>query len=212
MTTGRHSGSNGRAGRGPMSPMMRLAVDLGPLIVFFAANSLADIYVATLAFMIATGVAIALSWVKAGRVSPMLWVSGAAVLLFGGLTLWLHDETFIKVKPTIIYVTFAAILGFGLATGRPTLKLVLEQAYPEMDEIGWRKLTRNWALFFAGMAVLNEAVWRSVSTDMWVQFKVWGVTALSVLFALAQAPILMRHGAVGREPKRPPEPPLPPQG
>jgi intracellular septation protein len=134
----------------------------------------------------------------------MLWVTGVIVAVFGGLTIWLHDETFIKVKPTIIYAMFAAILGYGLWSGRPVLKSVLESAYPEMQDRGWQLLTRNWALFFAAMAVLNEVVWRSVSTDTWVQFKVWAVTLLSFGFALSQAPILMKYGAEDETPPPPP--------
>src|SRR5690606_30931510 len=130
--------------------------------------------IATSAFMIATVAAMLISWMKAGRISPMLWITGALVVVFGGLTVWFHDETFIKVKPTIVYTMFAVILGYGLATGRPLLRMLLESAYPGLDDIGWRKLTVNWALFFVGMAVLNEAVWRTQSWDFWVAFKLWG--------------------------------------
>src|SRR3546814_659345 len=173
---------------------LKLAIDFGPLLAFFIANSLAGVFTATAAFMAATAVAMLVSKMKMGRVSPMLWLSGVMVLGFGGLTLWLHNETFIKVKPTIVYVMFASILFFGLISGKPTLKIVLETAYPGLDEAGWHKLTRNWGLFFIAMALLNEAVWRTQSTDFWIAFKLWGVVPLSLVFAMAQAPILLKHG------------------
>src|SRR3546814_11128519 len=113
--------------------------------------------------MAATAVAMLVSKMRMGRVSPLLWLSGVMLLGFGGLTLWLHNETFIKVKPTIVYVMFASILFFGLISGKPTLKIVLETAYPGLDEAGWHKLTRNWGLFFIAMALLNEEVWRTQS-------------------------------------------------
>lgn len=187
---------------------LKLAIDFGPLLVFFIANSLSGVFTATAAFMAATAIAMLVSKMKTGRVSPMLWLSGAMVLGFGGLTLWLHDETFIKVKPTIVYVMFASILFFGLISGKPTLKIVLETAYPGLDEAGWHKLTRNWGLFFIAMALLNEAVWRTQSTDFWIAFKLWGVVPLSLVFAMAQAPILMKHGMKLDKA----EPPITPQG
>lgn len=187
---------------------MKLAIDFGPLLVFFIANSVRGVFTATAAFMLATAAAMIISKIKLGRVSPMLWLSGVMVLGFGGLTLWLHDETFIKLKPTIVYVMFASILFFGLVTGRPTLRIVLETAYPGLDDAGWHKLTRNWGLFFIAMAILNELVWRTQTTDFWVAFKLWGVTPLSLVFAMAQAPILMKHGVKIEKP----EPPITPQG
>jgi intracellular septation protein len=196
------------------SPLIKLLIDFGPLLVFFLINSFAPVdkgerlFVATGAFMLATAAAMLISKVKLGRISVMLWVTGIFVLLFGGLTLWLHDETFIKIKPTIIYSLFAAILFFGLVTGRPTLQLVLEGAYPGLDGAGWRKLTRNWAWFFVAMAVLNEILWRMLSTDAWVTFKTFGVAPISLVFAFAQAPMMMRHGFG----KPADDVPLPPQG
>ena len=123
------------------------------------------------------------------------------VLVLGGLTIWLHNETFIKVKPTIYYALVAGLLTFGLMTGRPLLKLVLGSAYPGLDEEGWRKLTRNWAIFFVVMAVVNEAVWRNSTTDFWIAFKLWGVVPATLLFAVANVPMLMRHGLSAEEPK-----------
>ena len=178
----------------------RLLIDLGPLLVFFLANFLAPvpgptkIFFATGAFMIAMIAAMLFSQIRYRTISPLLWFSGIMVVVMGGITIWLHDETFIKMKPTLYYVLVAAILAFGLATGRPLLKAVLGSTYPGLDSTGWKKLTRNWALFFAGMAVVNEAVWRNTSTDFWVSFKLWGAIPLTFLFALANVPMLMKHG------------------
>ncbi len=121
------------------------------------------IFVATGAFMVAMIAAMIFSAIRYRRISPLLWFSGVMVVLLGGLTIWLHDETFIKMKPTVYYVAVAGLLTFGLLTGRPLLQRVLGSTYPGLDEDGWTKLTRNWALFFAFMAVLNEAVWRNSS-------------------------------------------------
>ena len=178
----------------------RLLIDLGPLIVFFAANFFAPvpgptkIFFATGAFMIAMIAAMALSQIRFGKISPLLWFSGIMVVVMGGITIWLHDESFIKMKPTIYYTFVAALLGFGLYTGRPLLKMVLGSSYPGLDEDGWRKLTRNWALFFLVMAIVNEAVWRNSTTDFWVSFKLWGAIPLTFLFAAANIPMLLRHG------------------
>jgi len=176
------------------SAMMRLATDLGPLIVFFAVNAWRGIFAATLAFMIAITVAIIVSLVKYRHISPLLWFSGVMVLVLGGITIWLHDETFIKIKPTIYYSFVAALLSFGLYTGRNLLKMVLGSAYPGLSERGWQLLTRNWTLFFVAMAVINELVWRNSSTDFWIGFKLWGALPATLVFALANIPMLMRHG------------------
>jgi intracellular septation protein len=188
-----------------------LLLDYGPLLVFFAANFFAPvppalkIFVATGAFMAAMVVAMIYSALRFGRISPMLWFSGVLVVVMGGVTLWLHNEAFIKMKPTLYYLFVAALLAFGLVKDKPLLKRVLGSTYPGLDEEGWRKLTRNWAIFFAGMAVLNEAVWRNSSTDFWVGFKLWGAIPLTFLFALANVPMLMRHG-LHREDAVPAEP------
>ena len=179
---------------------IRLLIDLGPLVVFFAANYLAPVpgpmkvFFATGAFMIAMIAAMLLSQIRYKHISPLLWFSGVMVVVMGGLTIWLHDETFIKIKPTLYYLLVAGILGFGLLTGRSLLKAVLGSAYPGLDETGWIKLTRNWAIFFACMAVVNEAVWRNSSTQFWIGFKIWGAIPLTFLFALANVPMLLRHG------------------
>ena len=197
------------------APGFRMLIDFGPLAVFFLVNTLAQgpqiarVLAATAAFMVAIAAAMILSWAKTRHISPMLWLSGGLVLVFGGLTLYFHDDTFIKMKPTIVYGMFAAILGFGLATGRPLLQSLLETAYPGLTAKGWKLLTINWTGFFIFMAVLNEAVWRTTSWDFWVGFKLWGAVPLTVLFAIANVPMLMKHGLSVEGAK---EPPVPPEG
>lgn len=189
------------------SGLARLAIDLGPLLVFFAVNFLgssfgpAKIFVATGAFMVAMMAALIFSAVRYKHISPLLLFSGVMVVILGGLTIWLHNETFIKIKPTIYYALVAGLLAFGLATGRNLLKVVLGSAYPGLTERGWRILTRNWAIFFAVMAVVNELVWRNTSTDFWIGFKIWGAIPATLLFAVANVPMLMKHGLTADEPK-----------
>jgi len=179
---------------------VKLLIDVGPLLVFFAVNFLAPvpplmkIFVATGAFMVAMIAAMLFSAIRYHRISPLLWFSGIMVVILGGLTIWLHDRTFIQMKPTVYYALVAGVLGFGLATGRPLLQQVLGSTYPGLDQEGWRKLTRNWALFFAFMAVLNETVWRNSSWDFWIGFKLWGALPLTFLFAAANIPMLLKHG------------------
>jgi intracellular septation protein len=178
----------------------KLLIDLGPLLVFFLVNFLAPvpnvmkIFVATGAFMIAMVAAMIFSAIRYHRISPLLWFSGVMVVLLGGLTIWLHNEAFIKMKPTLYYVLVAGLLTFGLLTDRPLLQRVLGSTYPGLDENGWKKLTRNWAIFFGFMAVLNEAVWRNSSTQFWIGFKIWGALPLTFLYAAANIPMLLRHG------------------
>ncbi len=177
-----------------------LALDYGPLILFFLTNFLAPvpsllrIFYATGVFMVAMIVSMLISQLRYRYISPMLWFSGIMVVIFGGLTIWLHNETFIKIKPTIYYSVVAALLLFGLLTGRNLLKVVLGTAYPGLRERGWHLLTRNWIGFFAVMAVLNELVWRTTSTDTWVAFKLWGFIPATFIFAAANVPMLLRHG------------------
>jgi intracellular septation protein len=190
------------------SPMAKLAIDLGPLIIFFAVNAWLGIFAATGAFMAAIAAAMIVSKIKYRHISPMLWFSGVMVLVLGGITIWLHDETFIKIKPTIYYTTVAALLLFGLYTGRNLLKAVLGTAYPGLSERGWQLLTRNWAVFFLIMALINEAVWRTTSTEFWIGFKLWGFLPATFIFALANVPMLMRHGMQLEKAKE--EPPVPP--
>jgi intracellular septation protein len=192
--------------------LSRLLIDVGPLIIFFVTNFLAPvpgplrIFVATGAFMAAMIAAMIYSQARYRSISPLLLFSGFMVVVLGGLTIWLHNDTFIKIKPTIYYLFVAGLLAFGLRTGRPFLKMVLGSAYPGLDEEGWRLLTRNWAWFFAGMAVLNEAVWRNSTTDFWIGFKLWGAIPLTFLFAAANVPMLMRHGLTKDEAEAAAEP------
>jgi intracellular septation protein len=173
-------------------PLFKLATELGPLMVFFVANARYHLFVATGAFMVAIVVAMVASYVVTRHVPLMALVTGAIVLVFGTLTLVLHDETFIKVKPTIIYGLFAATLGGGLLFGRSFIALLFDQMF-NLTPHGWRVLTFRWALFFAGMALLNEAIWRSQTTDFWVAFKALGVIPITMGFAILQMPLIKRY-------------------
>ncbi len=170
----------------------KLAIELGPLLIFFAANVAAGIYAATAIFMVATLIALAIAKWRHGKFPVMLLVSAAVVLVFGGLTLYLRDDTFIKLKPTIVYLIFAGLLGAGLLFRKPVLELLLGSAFT-LTEQGWRKLTLRWALFFIVMAAVNELVWRNFSTDIWVSFKAFGFLPLTFAFALAQMPLMQRY-------------------
>ena len=180
--------------RPAMPALLKLAIDFGPLLVFFAANKFGGVFTATGAFMVATLVAMSVSWWKVRHIPVMLLFTGAVVLVFGGLTLWLQDETFIKLKPSLIYAMFAGILLLGMARGRSYLKLVLGEALPPMSDAGWTKLTRNWAFFFLVLLAANEVARQILTTDQWVNFKVWGVTGATFVFAMLQAPLLQRYG------------------
>jgi len=175
---------------------MRLALDLGPLVVYFAtyAATKHDIFISTAVFMGVTAVAMLVSLIRFGKISPIQIFSAIMVLILGGLTIWLHKDWIIKIKPTIYYLTVTAILLWGLATGRPTLQMVLGQAYPGLDEEGWRLLTRNWAIFFLVLAIANELVWRNTSTSFWLSYKLWGSMPATLIFAACNVPMLMRHG------------------
>ncbi len=172
------------------------ALEIGPLIIFFATNAATSkthgLFLATGVFMAATIVALVLSWVLYRRIAIMPLVSAVVVTVFGSLTLILQDETFIKIKPTIIYTIFGAALIGGLAFGKSLLGIVFESAF-DLDADGWRKLTLRWALFFLALAVLNEWVWRSFSTDTWVAFKAFGMIPITFVFALLQMPLIQRH-------------------
>jgi intracellular septation protein len=196
-----------------LNPFLKLALDLGPLVLFFVANSKpalfvpfvswllpasiqADsrlgIFVATAVFMVAIVAALIVSLILMRRLPIMPVVSALVVLVFGGLTLFLHDDTFIKLKPTIIYGLFAAALGGGLVFDKPLLGIVFDQMFHLTAE-GWRKLTIRWMLFFVALAVLNEIVWRTQPTDIWVSFKVFGAMPLTFVFAILQYPLLNRY-------------------
>jgi intracellular septation protein len=175
-----------------MGQGMKLLVEAGPLLVFFAANWTAGIYWGTGLFMAATAVALAASWLLARKVAIMPLISAGFVAVFGALTIWLQDDTFIKIKVSLINALFGAILLGGLAFGQLFLKTVMGEAM-RITDAGWRKLTVRWALFFFAVALLNEFVWRSYPTDTWVNFKVFGLLPLTLVFALSQAPLMVKH-------------------
>lgn len=180
--------------------LIKFLLDFGPLLVFYITNKFTGIYTATLATMGTTLLAMLIAHFRYGRILPMQWVVGVMVFVFGTATLVLHDANFIKIKLTVIYLLFAAVLLFGRLTDRPLLKMAFGEAFPALDADGWRKLTRNWIIFCLVLAVANEVLRRNLSTDDWVTFKVWGVTIATFVFALAQAPILSRHAV---EPQKP---------
>jgi intracellular septation protein len=177
-----------------LNPMLKLALDIGPLILFFAANSRFGIYGATAAFMVAIVVALGVSYALTRHLPVMPLVTAVIVLVFGGLTLVLHDELFIKVKPTIIYVLFGSVLLGGLAFRKPLLGMVFDSVF-NLTEEGWRKLTIRWAVFFFALALVNELVWRTQTTDFWVNFKLFGVVPLTFLFGALQYPLLTKYAA-----------------
>jgi intracellular septation protein len=201
--------------RPQIHPGLKLVLDLGPLLLFFVANSRpalfapllapflpaqlldgphAGIFAATAVFVPATLIALAIGYALTRHLPTMPLITAVVVVVFGGLTLFLQDEKFIKLKPTIVYVLFGGVLLGGLAFGKSLLGMVFESAFRLTDE-GWRKLTLRWALFFLALAVLNEIVWRTQSTDTWVTFKVFGVLPLTFVFAALQYPLLTRHAA-----------------
>jgi intracellular septation protein len=195
-------------GRSRLNPALKLALELGPLVLFFLGNAYADrfgvatenrIFAATGLFIVATVIALGVHYVLVRRLPIMPLVSAVVVTVFGGLTIVLRDDTFIKIKPTLVNSLFGTVLLAGLYWRKPLLAVVLDSMFDLTDE-GWRKLTLRWGLFFFVLAALNEVVWRTQSTDTWVSFKVFGIMPLTVAFALAQTPLLMRHEA----PKQPP--------
>lgn len=190
-----------------INPLLKLALELGPLMVFFFANTRGEwlaqkfpalaelggpIFIATGLFMAATAIALIVSWLLTRTLPIMPLVSGVVVFVFGALTLYLQDDVFIKMKPTIVNSLFGAVLLGGLFFGKSLLGYVFESAF-SLDAEGWRKLTLRWGLFFLFLAVVNEIVWRSFSTDTWVAFKVWGIMPITLLFTFSQMPLIMRH-------------------
>jgi intracellular septation protein len=196
--------------RKELSPLLKLALELGPLGVFFLFNARGEqiaeafpilqavgqpIFLATAAFMVAITVSLVASLYLTKRLPIMPLVSGVVVLVFGALTLWLHDELFIKLKPTIVNCLFGSILLGGLLFGKSLLGYVFDSAFKLTDE-GWRKLTFRWGLFFFVLAIINEIVWRSFSTDFWVNFKVFGVMPITLVFTLTQLPLIQKYALV----------------
>ena len=193
------STSNGSAApRKALNPWVKFALELGPLALFFAAYSKFNIYVATGVLMASVVVTLAVSYALLRRIPIMPLVTAVIVLIFGSLTLVLHDETLIKVKPTALYLLFGGALFVGLAIKRPLLKILFDGALSVTEE-GWRKLTWRWAFFFLALAVVNELVWRTQTTDVWVKFKTFGFLPLTLAFALLQAPLIVRFEAKGEE-------------
>ncbi|MGH6682396.1 MAG: septation protein A [Pseudolabrys sp.] len=179
-------------GKKQLNPVLKLVLDIGPLVLFFAANAKFGIFTATAAFMVAVLIALAVSYAITRHIAVMPVITAVIVLVFGGLTLVLHDDLFIKLKPTIIYVLFGGTLLGGLFFGKPLLGMVFDQMFHLSDE-GWRKLTWRWALFFLALAVLNEIVWRTQTTDFWVSFKLFGVVPLTFLFGALQMPLINKY-------------------
>jgi intracellular septation protein len=167
-------------------------VDWGPLAAFFIVFKVGGIMQATVVLIVVTAVLTGLGYVLMRKIQPMPVVTLIVVGIFGGLTIWLQDETFIKMKPTIILTLFAAVLISGLMIGKPPLKFLMGSAL-ELDDAGWRKLTLRFALFFLVTACLNEVVWRTQSTDLWVDFKVFGILGLNLVFMMTQIPLIKRH-------------------
>lgn len=197
-----HSASAGSAAHGS-ADFSKLLIEMGPLVVFFAANYIAGrvladphdaIFWGTGAFMVATAVALLASRLKWGRLPIMPVVSGVLVLVFGALTLYLKNEVFIMVKPTILYTLFAVVLFAGLMRGTPLLKYALGSTL-DLTDTGWRLLTIRWAIFFVVLALLNEFVWRTQTPDFWIKFKLFGFLPLTIVFAVAQTGLIQRHTA-----------------
>ncbi len=182
------------------APLIKLALDLGPLFLFFAAFQFRGIYAATAVFMVAVAAALAIGYWREHKLSPMPLFTALLVMVFGGLTLYLKNDVFIKMKLTAYYAFCGTLLLGGLAFNRLFIKYVFSQAF-ELSEEGWRKLTWRWGLFALAIALLNELVWRNFTTSTWVYFKVWGTVPLTFLFALAQTPLVLRHDiSAGNEP------------
>lgn len=195
------------AERKEVPALLKLALELGPLLVFFFANARGEslierfpvlghigepIFLATALFMVATVIALTVSWGLTRTLPMMPLISGIVVLVFGALTLWLHNETFIKMKPTIVNTLFGVILLGGLFFGKALLGYVFDSAF-RLDAEGWRKLTFRWGLFFLFLAITNEVIWRNFSTDFWVAFKVWGTMPITIIFTLSQMPLIQKH-------------------
>lgn len=175
-----------------MNSTLKFALETGPVFIFFIGNSQFGIFTATLVFMVATAISLIISYLISKTIPTMPLVTGVFVLIMGGLTIWLQDETFIKMKPTIVNCLFAAILLFGLMRKQFFLKIIFEQAF-SLTNTGWSILTRLWVLFFILLAGLNEIVWRSFSTDTWVTFKVFGIMPLTIIFVLCLIPLIQKY-------------------
>lgn len=171
---------------------MKLLIEMGPLVAFFIANWKAGIFWGTGVFMVATAIALAASWIMTRKLAMVPLVSAVFVALFGALTLWLQSDIFIKVKVTLINALFGTLLLGGAAFGRHYLKLVMGEAI-KLQEQAWRTLSIRWGVFFFALAILNEFVWRNFTTDQWVNFKVFGLLPITLIFAFANAPYMTKH-------------------
>lgn len=189
----------------PAAPWLKPIVDYGPLVAFFAAYWLGDLFTATAAIMVATIIAIILSFAIERRIPIMPVVTAVIVMVFGGLTLWLNDERYIKMKPTLVQALFALVLFGGLLMRRPLLKPLMQSAW-QLTDRGWTILTTRFAIFFAVMAVVNEIVWRNTSTDVWVNFKIFGILLLTFVFTAFQVPLITRHQITPPEQDKQPDP------
>ncbi|MEX0583484.1 MAG: septation protein A [Sneathiella sp.] len=176
----------------PMPKGLKPATELGPILIFFAAYYFGNLFIATAAIMVTTLLALAISYYYTRTLPMMPLVTAVVVMVFGGLTLYLNDETFIKMKPTIIYAIFAAVLFVGLMLGKSFIKILFDNFW-NLDDAGWKKLTVRLAVFFLLMAIANEVIWRNFSTEIWVNAKVFGFTAATFLFFVAQVPLITRH-------------------
>ena len=170
------------------------AIDFGPLLAFFIAYKVAGVFIGTAVFMVAIVVAIIVGLTLFRRVSPMLWLSAILILGFGAVTLYLHDPRFIQIKPTVIYTALGVLLLGGVLLGKPLLRPLLGYAFPGLQTPGWLLLSRNWGFYFLALAIANELLRRNLSFDTWLTVKVWGVTGLSLLFGIANMPMLLKHG------------------
>lgn len=194
--------------RKPIGQFTKLALEMGPLLVFFLSNAYGEklvdifpalgalggkIFIGTAAFMVAMVISLTITWILERRIAMMPLITGIMVMVFGGLTLYLQDETFIKMKPTIVNILFGTTLMIGLfVLKRPLMKLLFESAF-KLDDTGWTKLSFRWGLYFFFLAITNEIVWRNFSTDFWVNFKVWGTMPITMVFMLFQIKLLSRH-------------------
>ncbi|MFZ3033910.1 MAG: septation protein A [Parvibaculum sp.] len=196
----------------PGEQVLRMLLEIGPLVVFFLANAKANlvfhndpaqnIFYATAAFMIAIALSLGVSYSKYRRIPTMPLVTGAFVLVFGTLTLVLHDDVFIKLKPTLVNLLFAGGLLGAAWFDRPLMKQLFDGAFDITDE-GWMILTRRWGYFFILLAAINEVIWRNFSTDFWVSFKLFGIMPLTIVFAIAQVGVLTRHATDQDTPETP---------
>ena len=200
--------------RKPISQGLKLALEMGPLLVFFMANTYGDelaqkvpvladlggkIFIGTAFFMVAMAISLALTWMLERRIAMMPLITGIFVFIFGALTLYLQDETFIKIKPTIVNILFGGgILGTLFIFNKPVMKILFDGPF-KLDDIGWRKLSFRWGCYFLFLAVVNEIVWRNFSNDFWVNFKVWGTMPMTVIFMLFQYPVMVKHALEDEE-------------